>query len=169
MFKNTVFPTVSNKKDTSEVKHMLKEGDPVPNGIELPDQDGKIVKLDDLKGKTLIIYFYPKDLTPGCTTEAKNFQSNLDTYVKKGVKIIGISKDSVASHRKFADKYGLKFTLLSDKEGKVAKIFGALDGESVKRRTWVIGIDWKIEKFYDKVSPANHNDELCTEVLKIPK
>ncbi|OLS15940.1 MAG: peroxiredoxin [Promethearchaeota archaeon CR_4] len=148
---------------------MLKEGEIVPNNMELPDQDGNIVKLDDLKGQKLIIYFYPKDLTPGCTTEAKNFQGNLDTYVKKDVKIIGISKDSVASHRKFADKYGLKFTLLSDKDGKVAKIFGALDGESVKRRTWVISEDWKIEKFYDKVSPATHNEELCTEILKIPR
>src|SRR4030042_1483083 len=108
---------------------MLKEGDPVPSGIELPDQDGKVVKLDDLKGKKLIVYFYPKDDTPGCTTEAKKFQGSLDTYLKKDVKIIGISKDSVASHRKFADKYGLKFTLLSDKGGKVAQIFGALDGE----------------------------------------
>ncbi len=148
---------------------MLKEGDPVPNGIELPDQDGKVVKLDDLKGKKLIIYFYPKDDTPGCTTEAKNFQGNLDTYLKKDVKIIGISKDTVASHRKFADKYGLKFTLLADKGGKVSQIFGALDGGSVKRRTWVISEKWTIEKFYDKVSPTNHNDELCTQVLKIPK
>ncbi len=148
---------------------MLKEGDPVPNGIELPDQDGKVVKLDDLMGKKLIIYFYPMDDTPGCTTEAKNFQGNLGTYLKKDVKIIGISKDSVASHRKFADKYGLKFTLLSDKGGKVAQIFGALDGGNVKRRTWVIGENRKIEKFYDKVTPATHDSQLCTEVLKIPK
>lgn len=148
---------------------MIKEGDPVPSGIELPDQDGKVVKLDELKGHKLIVYFYPKDDTPGCTTEAKNFQGNLDTYVNKGVKIIGISKDTVASHKKFATKYGLKFTLLSDKGGKVAQMFGALEDGSVKRRTWVIDENWKIEKFYDKVSPANHDAQLCTEVLKIPK
>ena len=148
---------------------MLKEGDVVPTGIEMLDQDGTLVKLDDFKGRKLIIYFYPKDDTPGCTTEARNFQSNLDMYLNKGVLILGISKDSVASHKKFATKYGLKFPLLSDPELKVARIFGAYENGSVKRRTWVIDEKWRIEKVYDKVSPANHNDELCTQVLKITK
>jgi peroxiredoxin Q/BCP len=146
---------------------MLVEGDYAPESIELPDQDGNVVRLEDFKGQKLIVYFYPKDDTPGCTTEAKNFQGSLQTYVDAGVKIIGISRDSVKSHRKFADKYGLEFTLLSDTEGVACEAFGALEGDRLMRRTWVVGENWTIEKFYDKVSPDGHNDELCTEVLQI--
>ncbi|HMF29920.1 MAG TPA: peroxiredoxin [Candidatus Lokiarchaeia archaeon] len=147
---------------------MLAEGDSAPEGLELPDQDGNAVRLEDFKGQKLIVYFYPKDDTPGCTTEAKNFQGNLGTYVDAGVKIIGISRDSVKSHRKFADKYGLEFTLLSDPDGIAGEAFGALDDNGrVIRRTWVISEEWTIEKFYDKVSPAVHNDELCSEVLHL--
>jgi peroxiredoxin Q/BCP len=140
---------------------MLKEGDAVPTDIELPDQDGKFVKLTSFKGKKLVIYFYPKDNTPGCTTEAQNFRDSIKDYETAGIKIIGISADNSESHKKFATKYSLPFTLLADTEKKAAKIFGALEGASVKRRTWLINEQWKVEKAYDAVSASKHNDELC--------
>jgi peroxiredoxin Q/BCP len=140
---------------------MLKEGDNAPTTIELKDQKGKSVRLADFKGKKLVVYFYPKDDTPGCTTEAKKFRDSVSEYEQKGIKIIGISADSVQSHQKFAEKYNLPFTLLSDPEKIAANTFGSLEGTSVKRRTWLINEQWKIEKVYDKVSPTNHNEELC--------
>ena len=142
---------------------MLKEGDKAPSGLVLPDQDGKLIKLDDFKGQKLVIYTYPKDNTPGCTIEAKKFRDNIEEYDKKGIKIIGVSADSVASHKNFSEKHDLNFTLLSDKEEKKAlKAFGAIDGEGgwPKRRTWLIDENWKIEKFYEKVSASKHEKEL---------
>jgi len=91
---------------------MLKEGENAPKDIELNDQDGNLVKLNDYMGEKIIVYFYPKDNTPGCTIEAKNFRNSIEDYSKKGIKIIGISADSVKSHEKFVSKYNLPFTLL---------------------------------------------------------
>lgn len=139
---------------------MLKEGDDAPKNIELNDQDGNLVKLDDYMGEKIIVYFYPKDNTPGCTIEAKNFRNSIEDYTKKGIKIFGISADSVKSHEKFVSKYQLPFTLLSDSEKKAAKSFGALEKGRVKRRTWLINEKWQIEKVFEKVSPMKHNQEL---------
>ncbi len=151
-----------------QIEHMLKEGEKVPD-FSLPNQDGKVVKLSDFKGKTIVLYFYPKDDTPGCTTEAKNFRDHIDEYKGQNVEIIGISADSVKSHKKFLEKYNLNFTLLSDEDKKIADLFGALEGGSVKRRTWVIGPDGIVKKVYEKVSAANHNDELCAYFgIKLP-
>jgi peroxiredoxin Q/BCP len=139
---------------------MLKEGDNAPKNIELNDQDGNLVKLNDYMGEKIIVYFYPKDNTPGCTIEAKNFRNSIEDYAKNGIKIIGISADSVKSHEKFVSKYNLPFTLLSDSEKKAAKSFGALEKGRVKRRTWLINENWQIEKVFEKVSPMKHNQEL---------
>lgn len=139
---------------------MLQENDKAPD-FTLPDQDGNEITLSDLKGNKLVVYFYPRDNTPGCTTEAKNFRDNVDEFAEKGFKIIGISKDSVASHKKFQEKYDLNFTLLSDKELVAAKAFGALLEGKVKRRTWIIDENWKIQKVFAKVSASKHKDELC--------
>ncbi len=139
---------------------MLKEGDNAPKNIELNDQDGNLVKLNDYMGKKIIVYFYPKDNTPGCTIEAKNFRNSIEDYAKKGIKIIGISADSVRSHEKFVSKYNLPFTLLSDSEKEAAKSFGALEKGRVKRRTWLINENWQIEKVFEKVSPMKHNQKL---------
>jgi len=144
---------------------MLKEGDLAPD-FELLDQNGTLVKLSNFKGQKLVVYFYPKDDTPGCTTEAKNFRDSIEDYDKAGIKIIGISKDSVASHKKFVEKYNLPFTLLADPQLVAAKAFGALAEGKVKRRTWVIDENWKIERVYEKVSPTNHNAELCAILIK---
>lgn len=139
---------------------MLKEGDNAPKNIELNDQEGNLIKLDDFKGEKLVVYFYPKDNTPGCTLEAKNFRDSIEDYNKKGIKIIGISADSVKSHENFVSKYQLPFTLLSDSEKKAANSFGAIEQGKVKRRTWLINENWKIEKAFEKVSPTKHNQEL---------
>jgi thioredoxin-dependent peroxiredoxin len=141
---------------------MLKIGDNAPTDIVLPDQDGKQVKLTDFKGKRLVIYFYPKDNTPGCTTEAQNFRDSVKLYEKAGIKIIGISADTVESHKNFATKYKLPFTLLADTEKKALNAFGSLEDGKIKRRTWLINKEWKIEKVYEAVSAAAHDGELCT-------
>jgi len=149
---------------------MLKEGDPAPTNIELQNQDGKLIKLTDYKGKKIVVYFYPKDDTPGCTTEAKNFRDSIKEYEDKDIAIFGISADSVKSHKNFQTKFDLPFALLSDPEKTAAKAFGALDKGNVKRRTWLINEDWLIEKAFESVSPSNHNSELCTYYgLKVPK
>ena len=139
---------------------MLKENDKAPD-FTLPDQDGNEIILSQFKGKKVLVYFYSRDNTPGCTTEAINFRDNVDEFAEKGFKIIGISKDSVASHKKFQEKYNLNFALLSDQELVAAKAFGALTDGKVKRRTWIIDEDWKIEKVFGNVSASKHKDELC--------
>ena len=140
---------------------MLEEGDDAPSGIELANQDGEVVKLDDYKGKKILVYFYPKDNTPGCTTEAKNFRDSYEKYGKASIEIIGISKDSVKSHKNFATKYNLPFTLLSDPDLIAVKAFGAWAGGKVVRRTWIVDENWKIEKAFETVSPSKHNAQVC--------
>lgn len=144
---------------------MLKVGDSAPTDLELQDQDGVWHKFTEFKGKRLVVYFYPKDNTPGCTTEANNFRDAIAEYEKAGIKIIGISADSVESHKKFATKYNLPFTLLADPMKKAIEAFGALEEGKTKRRTWLIDANWKIEKVYDTVSAANHNTEICAYYL----
>lgn len=114
---------------------MLKEGDKAPVNISLLNQDGELVTLADYKGNKIVVYFYPKDNTPGCTTEAKNFRDSIKEYEEKGIIIIGISADSVKSHKKFQERYNLPFILLSDPKKEAAKAFGALENGSVRRRT----------------------------------
>ena len=101
---------------------MLEIGTKAP-AFELPDQDGKLHKLEDYRGKKVILYFYPKDNTPGCTKQACGFSDRYPQFMENGAVILGVSKDSVASHKKFADKYGLVFTLLADPERKVIETY----------------------------------------------
>ncbi len=140
---------------------MLNEGDLGPEGIELEDQDGNLINLDDLKGTKICLYTYPKDSTPGCTIEAKNFRDSISKYKKAGIKIFGVSADSVQSHKKFALKHNLPFTLLSDPKKILLNLLGSLEGGKIKRRTWLIDENWKIEKLYEKVSPIKHDKEVC--------
>lgn len=146
---------------------MLKVGDKAP-AFSAMDQSGRAVSLSDYKGKTVVLYFYPRDLTPGCTVEACGFQEIHARFQKKGAVVLGVSKDSVATHQKFASQKGLTFPLLADESGAIVKAYGAwgdktLYGKKYKgilRVTYVIGPDGKVAAFYPKVKPADHPAEV---------
>jgi thioredoxin-dependent peroxiredoxin len=146
---------------------MISEGEAAP-GFELPDAEEKMVKLKDFSGKRVVLYFYPKDDTPGCTAEACGFRDNMPKFQKLGVPVLGISPDSESSHVVFAGKYGLNFTLLSDAGGKVAmeygvwgeKQFGAVRFVGNLRTTFIIGKGGKVEKVFANVKPEGHEKEV---------
>lgn len=139
---------------------MLNEGDIAP-GFSLPDKDGRLVKLSDFQGKRVVLYFYPRDNTPGCSKQACAFRDAFQEISKQGAVIIGISKDSQKSHQNFASKYELPFLLLSDPEREAIESYGVWqlkklygkESMGVVRTTFVIDTDGKIEKIYKKVKP----------------
>jgi peroxiredoxin Q/BCP len=152
---------------------MIKEGDTVPK-FELPDSNGKSVKSSDFKGKKHVIYFYPKDFTPGCTIEADEFSKDYNKFKKDGIEIVGISKDDVDSHKKFCEKMKIPFVLLADTETEVAKKFGAWgkknfmgkDYMGVIRSTFLVDEKGKIFKAYPKVKAAGHAKEVLEAFTK---
>jgi thioredoxin-dependent peroxiredoxin len=146
---------------------MLKEGDKAP-AFSLESTDGEKVSLSDFAGKNVVLYFYPRDNTPGCTREAEAFRDAQAALKKKNAVVLGVSKDSIASHCKFRDKFRLNFSLLSDPDGKVLQKYGAW-GEKVMygkklmgiiRSTVVIGPDGKIKKVFPKVKVDGHAAEV---------
>lgn len=152
---------------------MIKEGDTVPK-FELLDSNGKSVKSSDFKGKKYVIYFYPKDFTPGCTIEADEFSKDYNKFKKAGIEIVGISKDDVDSHKKFCEKMKIPFVLLADTETEVAKKFGAWgkknfmgkDYMGVIRSTFLVDEKGKIFKAYPKVKAAGHAKEVLEAFTK---
>lgn len=146
---------------------MLEVGSKAPN-FSLPDQNGVIHNLEDYKGKKVILYFYPKDNTPGCTKQACGFGELLPLFTEKGAVVIGVSKDSVKSHKNFETKYSLPFTLLSDKELDVIKDYDVWHKKKnygkvsmgVVRTTYLINEDGIIEKSLDKVKAADNPQEM---------
>lgn len=144
---------------------MLAEGDKAPS-FSLPDQNGEKVKLSDLKGETVVLYFYPRADTPGCTTQACGVRDRKADYRKAGARVIGISPDEVGAIDKFAGKYDLGFTLLADADHAVAEKYGTWVEKSmygkkymgVQRATFIIGPDGKIAKVFPKVQPKKHDD-----------
>lgn len=143
-----------------------------PN-FSLQDQHGNTKTLADFANQWIVLYFYPKDDTPGCTTEACNFRDERDAIAEYGnAAVIGISKDSVASHKKFADKFGLNFTLLSDPDHEVIEAYGAWQEKSmygrkymgIQRMTVIIDPSGSIVKEYPKVSPAKHATEIIADL-----
>ena len=150
---------------------ILKAGLKAPD-FELPDQDGKSHKLSDLRGKQVLLYFYPKDFTPGCTTEACEFRDNYSAAEKLGIVVLGVSADSVESHKKFSDKYTLPFPLLADPEKKVLNLYGVWAKKKFMgreymgtlRTSFLIGPEGKIAKVFEKVKPAIHAKEVVGEV-----
>ena len=147
---------------------MIQQGTKAPN-FTLGDKDGNVVSLSDFLGKKVVLYFYPKDNTPGCTRQACAFAGAYAGFKQKDVAVIGISKDSVASHRKFAEKYGLPFILLSDPEGEVISAFGVWKEKTmfgktalgVARTTFIIDENGIIEKVMPKVKPDTNAEEIC--------
>lgn len=143
--------------------HMLKIGDKMPD-FEVVDQDGNQVSSKDLIGKKTVVYFYPKDNTSGCTAEACSIRDNYESLVAKGYNVIGVSKDSAASHRKFREKYDLPFTLLSDTSTQMLQAFGAwgekkMYGKTVMgtiRRTFIFDEEGVLTRIIEKVDTKNH-------------
>ena len=144
---------------------MLEPGDQAPDFM-LPDQSGEDVTLSDLRGQTVVLYFYPRSDTPGCTSQACGIRDRRADYEAAGVRVIGLSPDTVDAQAKFAGKYDLDFTLLGDADHSVAEAYGAWVEKSmygkkhmgVQRSTFIVDPDGKIAKVFPKVSPKQHDD-----------
>jgi len=150
---------------------MIKEGNKAPN-FTLPDSNGKKISLIDLLGKKVILYFYPKDMTSGCTKEACDFRDSHPDFKKLKAVVLGVSPDSVDSHKKFSDKYELPFTLLSDESKNVLEKYGVWKEKSmygrkymgVERTTIIIDENGKIQKIFPKVKVNGHVEEVLKEL-----
>ena len=142
---------------------MLKEGDRAPD-IRVQTDTGETFQLSELKGRRVVLYFYPKADTPGCTTEACEFRDDIKKFAKKGATVVGVSPDKPAAQSKFKGKYELPFTLLADEDKSVANAYGVWKEKNmygrkvmgIERTTFVIGADGKIEKIYSKVKAKGH-------------
>ena len=155
--------------------HALAEppsvGAPAP-GFELTDQDGKVRTLEDYRDGWVALYFYPKDDTPGCTTEACEFRDDIFKYRRMGCQVLGISLDDSESHKAFAEKYGLPFPLLADTEGTTAEAYGVKTRmfgmlAMAKRQTFLIDPNGKIARHYEKVDPDTHSAELLADLAEL--
>ena len=146
---------------------MPQVGDVAPD-FSLQDQHGNTVRLADHHGRPVVLYFYPKDDTPGCTTEACNFRDDIFQFREMGVEVVGVSLDDVESHKAFAEKYSLPFALLSDADQTVAKAYGVLTKSGpmsyAKRETFVIAPDGTVAKHYAEVKAAEHSDQVLQDV-----
>jgi peroxiredoxin Q/BCP len=150
----------------------ISAGNPVPD-FTLPDENGVERKLSDYRGQPVVLYFYPKDDTPGCTTEACNFRDDYSLYTQAGVVILGVSPDSPKNHVKFKEKYHLPFTLLADEGHKVCELYGVWgrkkmmgrEYDGVLRTTFLIDRQGKLVKVFEAVKPAEHSKEVL-EALK---
>ena len=154
----------------------LTSGKPAPD-FSLQDESGKTVRLSDFRGRTILLYFYPKDDTPGCTKEACNFRDDYSAYEDAGVIILGISPDTTKSHAKFKTKYNLPFPLLADPEHQIAIAYGVWgrkkfmgkEYDGILRTTFLIGPDSAIIKVYENVKPAEHSVEVLAELENLRK
>ncbi len=148
----------------------LKIGDKAPN-FNLPDAKGEMVSLAGLQGNWLVLYFYPKDDTPGCTKEACSFRDDLHKLEKLDAKVVGVSVDDTNSHSEFAKKYKLPFPLLSDKDGSVADKYGALTNFGIikiaKRYTFLISPDGVLKKSYLSVDTSRHSQQIIDDLTAI--
>lgn len=154
---------------------MLLERNVSAPEFSLPDESGRIRKLSDYKGRPLVLYFYPKDDTPGCTKEACNFRDDYSAFLDAGVEIIGISPDSPKSHKKFKDKYDLPFSLLADERHEICELYGVWDIKKmmgreyygVLRTTYILDKNGKITRVFAGVKPSVHSKEVLNEVSKL--
>jgi peroxiredoxin Q/BCP len=132
--------------------------------FSLHDQNDSVHSLKQYRGKWVVLYFYPKDDTPGCTIEACKFRDSLAELQKLGVVILGVSKDSVASHKKFAEKYHLNFPILSDVSKEIIKAYDARGAFGTLRKTYLINPDGEIKKVYNNVNPTIHAGEIIRDL-----
>ena len=153
---------------------------PISSGIQapdfaLPDEKNTIRRLSDFRGRMVVLYFYPKDDTPGCTTEACNFRDNYSAYINADVVILGVSPDTAQSHGKFKEKFMLPFPLLADSQHKICQKYGVWgprkfmgrEFEGVLRTTFLIDPNGKIIKVYENVKPPEHSSEVLAEIKSI--
>lgn len=146
---------------------MLEEGDNAPD-FTAKDQNGKDIKLSDFRGKRVVLYFYPKDDTPGCTKEACSFRDANDIYAEKDIQVLGVSTDNEASHQKFISKFNLPFTLIADTDKQIVNDYGVYGEKNmygrkymgVNRKSFLIDEQGKIKKVFDKVNVSEHADEV---------
>ena len=149
---------------------MVAEGDKVPK-FEAKDANGNRIKSTDFKGKKHVIYFYPKDFTPGCTTEADEFSKDYKKFQKQDIEVIGVSPDDVDSHKKFCDKMKIEFPLLADVDKEISQKFGVWGKKKfmgreymgVMRSTFLVNENGKIFKIYPKVKPAGHSKQVLED------
>lgn len=156
----------------SAVNELPAVGSAAP-AFNLTSNEGKQVSLSDFKGKWVVLYFYPKDMTPGCTIEAKNFQRDLAKYEAANTVILGVSVDNTDSHKEFCAKEGLSFKLLSDTDAKVSADYGSImeyQGNKLSaRNTFIIGPDGKIAKVFPKVNVKAHSEEVLAALAELQK
>jgi thioredoxin-dependent peroxiredoxin len=153
---------------------MIGPGAPAPD-FELPDQDGEPVRLSSLRGRTIVLYFYPRAATPGCTTQACSIRDRSDEYADAGAKVIGVSPDSVAKVKRFHDKESLTFTLLADADHAVCEDYGVWAEKSkfgktyfgAQRSTFIIDPDGIVAHVIEKVSPKTHDDEVLAALADV--
>ncbi|MBU6152860.1 MAG: thioredoxin-dependent thiol peroxidase [Bdellovibrionales bacterium] len=174
--KKTAKPAKSGKvtKAATVVESLLKSGDPAP-AFKVQTETGEWVSLEAFLGKTVVLYFYPKDDTPGCTQESCDFRDSFGKLSAKGVVVLGASKDSVGSHQKFKTKYQLPFTLLSDEAGTLCESYGVWKEKSmygrkymgIERSTFVIDSEGRIAKVYPKVSVTGHVEQVLSDLKEL--
>jgi len=150
---------------------MLQAGTPFPS-FALPNQDGKIMKLSDFAGQWLVLYVYPKDDTPGCTTQGRAFTASKADFDAAGIKVVGLSADDVTSHKNFSHKFAFKIDLLADPDSSFIKQLGIGQGEWKgmtfwERTSFVIGPDGVLEKVYEKVTPEGHEKVLLDDIKQM--
>jgi peroxiredoxin Q/BCP len=157
-----------------EIRQMIEAGQEAPD-FTLPDQDGAEVTLSDLRGKPVVLYFYPRADTPGCTTQACGVRDHRVDYAKAGATVLGVSPDPVAKVGKFHDKFDLGFTLLADEDHAVCELYGTWAEKSMYgkkywgalRATFVIGPDGRVAKVFPKVSPKTHDDQVLAALAEL--
>lgn len=155
------FTNITSARDLT-----LKEGDAAPD-FALKSDDGRMVKLSDYKNRTIVLFFYPKDETPGCTKEACAFRDSFAEYKKANIEVLGVSVDSVDSHQKFKKNQRLTFTLLSDEDKQASKAYGVLSAMGFSKRVTFIIKDGVIKKIYPSVSPAEHAAEVLADAKAV--
>jgi peroxiredoxin Q/BCP len=175
--RNTILPAILGlatftSMAATELQTQPEVGKPAPD-FSLTTGDGSQVSLKDYHGKWVVLYFYPKDFTSGCTLEARNFQRDLSKYTDAGVVILGVSVDTAQSHKDFCAKEGLNFKLLADPDAKVSTEYGSvMDYKGQKlaaRNTFIINPDGVIAKVYTGVKPAEHSDQVLKDLAELKK
>jgi len=168
----TIAATLVLLPSISRAASVPQPGASAPN-FSLPSQDGSKISLDQFRGKWVVLYFYPKDMTSGCTIQAHNFQRDQQKYIDRNAVVLGVSVDGVDSHQKFCTKEGLNFKLLSDSDHTVTEEYGSLTNlglvKFASRHTFIINPEGKITRVYTDVNPNKHSEEVLAALAELQK